>query len=150
MGFLRHPRTTQELRHWYGTEADRAEEPETPRIRCRRHRLRTAWDDIWVESQRSWKAYRKTQWREKRTKPKKPVKFHVHPYPKAQVWFGKKQWYFNKEVGRVCYRCTVTRIAARTGHKEKRVWDSMIYYLPMEEKVKYLDLIRFTRYYWYF
>jgi hypothetical protein len=54
MGWLRHPRTTQERREW---------SPEFGRAKRSRKRLVEAWDDIVTSEQRSWKEHRRTQWR---------------------------------------------------------------------------------------
>ena len=51
---MRHPRTTQERRE----SLDGWGRP------CRNnHNLVQAWDDIWMRYQRSWKKYRKTQYK---------------------------------------------------------------------------------------
>ena len=56
---LRHPKTTQEIK-W-----NEAHEKQEVKVRKKRMRLPTAWDDIWRKSQRSWKKHRKTQWKAK-------------------------------------------------------------------------------------
>jgi hypothetical protein len=57
--WYRYPRTTQELRQYYAY-------PEFVRGRRRPRYLPHAWDDIYREicwNHKSWKLYRKTQWR---------------------------------------------------------------------------------------
>jgi hypothetical protein len=54
---LRHPKTTAE-RKW-----NECHEKEGIKVRSKRNYIPTAWDDIWVRAQRSWKRYRKTQWK---------------------------------------------------------------------------------------
>ena len=58
MGYmwLRHPRTTAERR---------ANEDGWCRSKRNPHRLPQAYDDIVIRTQRSWKSYRKTQWKPK-------------------------------------------------------------------------------------
>ena len=54
---MRHPKTTA-LQKW-----NEAHEKEGIKVRAKRHYIPTAWDDIWVKAQRTWKKYRKTQWK---------------------------------------------------------------------------------------
>ena len=54
---IRHPKTTTE-RRW-----NEAHKREGIKVRARRNYIPTAWDDLWVKTQRSWKKYRKTQWK---------------------------------------------------------------------------------------
>jgi hypothetical protein len=56
MGYFRHPRTTQERRasqDGYGRPARNLKN------------LPNSWDDIWAETSRCWKQYRKTQYKVK-------------------------------------------------------------------------------------
>lgn len=59
--WLRHPRTTQE-RCWADAWKD---EDFAPRTRARRNarNLPNAWDDVHRDVERSWKRYRKAQWK---------------------------------------------------------------------------------------
>lgn len=54
--YLRHVRTTQERREWFASDAPLrgARSPKN---------LPTYWSDIWRKTQRSWKKFRKTQWK---------------------------------------------------------------------------------------
>lgn len=59
MGMLRHPRTTQERRRWFADKEDIDLRP-----RRAPHALPQVWDDLWIRHQRSWKANRKSKWRQ--------------------------------------------------------------------------------------
>ncbi len=61
--YYRHPRTLNEMWQYESTLINELDI--NVKIRCRRkpNRLPNSWDDIYKERKRSWKNYRKTQWR---------------------------------------------------------------------------------------
>jgi hypothetical protein len=124
---LRRPRTAQELRAWFGDDAECRECPELPPVRRKRRKVPTAWDDIWVKQDRSWKAHRKTQWKEKPQRKAKKSKFRGHLNPRWQYYYGKKIWYPNYQACRWCYRCKVTKVCEATGEVKKGIYDSAYY-----------------------
>lgn len=63
MGFLRHPRTTQERRANQEGPGERLGRRTWCRAKRRCHRLPNAWDDMIIYNQKCWKKYRKTQYR---------------------------------------------------------------------------------------
>jgi len=67
MGWLRHPKTTNEKRQWHALEFERSNSGYKVRARARRSwkRLVDTWDDIMNSSIdiKSWKRYRKNQWK---------------------------------------------------------------------------------------
>jgi len=127
MGFLRHPKTTQELRHFFGDQAERRDDPDIPQPRRKRRYIPTAWDDIWVESERCWKSYRRTQWREKPKRKKPPAKFRGHLNPRWLSRRTKKIWYWNSyRQGWYC-RYTVIWYCEAEDRKRKCYRDSANY-----------------------
>ena len=65
MGWLRHPKTTQERRRWF-SDIELIEENPELKLRAKRapHRLPTVYDDIFPKAwrNRSWKRHRATQY----------------------------------------------------------------------------------------
>ncbi len=61
----RHPKTTQELRHYSSSDADCWDDCLLPRPRGGRRKIPTWYDDLQRGDayDRSWKDYRTTQWR---------------------------------------------------------------------------------------
>lgn len=57
MGWLRHMKTTQELRAVESANVDQLP------FRGKRRNLPTLWDDFFVRAQRTWKRHRKTKYR---------------------------------------------------------------------------------------
>jgi len=105
MGWLRHPKTRQELCASYAAEADHREDYDIPPMRRGRRGkcyIPTAWDDAFKDRVRCWKKYRKTQYKlQDPTKTKKkPSKFRGHLNPRRIAWKKKGSWVrcFN------CYR----------------------------------------------
>ncbi len=65
--YFRYPSTAQESRQYYAY-------PGYVRPKRRHHRLPNAWDDIWRETvrhSRSWKLYRKTQYKERKAEDRR-------------------------------------------------------------------------------
>lgn len=104
MGWLRRPRTTQELREWHGANAEHCEDGMIPRPRGRRRHIPTAWDDIHTgKVQRSWKRHRKTQWKPKKAKKKKKnSKFRGHLHPRVRFQQSKRTWHYSPNIGWWC------------------------------------------------
>jgi hypothetical protein len=117
MGFLRHPKTTQERRRFFGDQAERRDDPLIPELRRKRRSIPNAWDDIWVESERCWKSYRKTQWRDRPKRKKKRAKFRGHLNPRWLTRRTKKTWYWNYERHRLCWRYELIWYCEATGKK---------------------------------
>ena len=63
---FRSPRTYSELRALNGFLHDEERHVYKLRSRMKRKYIPTHWDDILVYSDKSWKRYRKTQWKPKR------------------------------------------------------------------------------------
>ena len=62
---FRHPRTLSEMRQYFKTTCNEIDVVIKVRGRRKPKRLPTAWDDIFRSDQgRSWKHYRKYQWKE--------------------------------------------------------------------------------------
>lgn len=59
--YLRHPRTTQELR------ANSNKWDPLVRAKRRSRRVPNAWDDLVIRYRKSWKDFRRTQWRDNTT-----------------------------------------------------------------------------------
>jgi hypothetical protein len=55
--YLRHIRTTQERRQWFGVEDVQLRARRSPAM------LPTYFDDIWRRTQKSWKEHRRLKWR---------------------------------------------------------------------------------------
>lgn len=136
--YHRHPKTTQELRELHGSRMDQREEEEydIPLIRAKRRGIPTAWDDQLRtgKEDRSWKRYRKTQWKPKKDKKKrKTSKFRGFEevstcwgwkgrqhFDKKRVWSWKwtrigQQWDPNKPYWHYCYRDGQYRSELRYG-----------------------------------
>jgi len=118
MGYFRKPKTRQELVQFHADDVDCQYEDDFPRPRRKRRHIPTEWDDVWSKRSRSWKSYRKTQWKEKVVKEKKGGKFRGHLNPRRMRQTTKKSWFWNPEVGRYY---TYDVIWFWEGTKEKKV-----------------------------
>lgn len=119
MKYFRHPKTQQELRQFYADDADYQHEEDFPSPRRKRRHIRTLWDDIWANTQRSWKRHREAQWKPKKTKTKKKKsKFRGHLSTRTVDRRGKKHWHYSPEIGRYY---TYKRVQYHEGVGDKQV-----------------------------
>lgn len=108
MGWLRHPKTTQERRRWF-SDIELIEENPELKLRAKRspHRLPTVYDDLFPKAgrDRSWKRHRNKQYGVVRSnKPKSHdtrgefdtpyVEMHKSPFWFWRYRLGGKQRYF--------------------------------------------------------
>lgn len=63
--YFRRPKTLQELRYIDALCHDDDMRDLKVKIRAQRKKIPTQWDDQWLYHQRSWKKYRKHQWKAK-------------------------------------------------------------------------------------
>lgn len=96
MGWLRNPRTTQERR---------ANQDGYCRGRRSPHRLPSSWDDILVQTERSWKRTRKTQYKVKSIKVKKDSsRYAEHMSRRDHFWLNHKNCSWHRRRCNYCIK----------------------------------------------